>query len=108
MLGLIPSQPSYKPTYSADYKPINKPTEKPIDKPGAVQNNVDYSGVLPGQGFQPMAPPPIPSLPRHVPSYSLQFWPQFPLGRITPAQIEDTIRESSRDVHSDGQSYLIQ
>ena len=72
------------------------------------------SAAVPGTGFQPLPPPPLslppsspPSAPPpqsdYVPRYSLQFWPQFPLGRITPAEIEEKIREASRVIHYDGE-----
>ena len=37
------------------------------------------------------------------PKYTLQFWPQFPLGRITPSEIENFIRDSSSNIHNDCQ-----
>ena len=70
------------------------------------------SVAVPGTGFESLplipAPAPLPlsyppsTSPENVPQYSLQFWPQFPLGRITPAEIEENIREASRVIHYDG------
>ena len=56
------------------------------------------------QDFRPIPPPPSYSpVPPPVPSYK-QFWSYFPLGRVTPLNIETGIRTASEDVDVDGDS----
>ena len=114
-------RPSYMPKYVRF--PVN-PTQSPILLPSTISPEppLDTGDSGPGTdtGFQPVVltqpsppappppppPPPPPSPSQYAlpaPEYTLQFWPQFPLGRITPSSIENSIRKSSRNIHSDGE-----
>ena len=116
ILGSAQLRPSYMPKYARF--PVN-PTQSPILVPSPLSPEPPLetgdSGAGTDTGFQPVVltqpspppPPPPPPPPSQyappAPQYTLQFWPQFPLGRITPSSIENSIRKSSRNIHSDGE-----
>ena len=57
----------------------------------------DFQPIPPPPSYSPVPPPPPPP----GPSYK-QFWNYFPLGRVTPLNIETGIRTASEDVDVDG------
>ena len=111
----LPSKVKLKPSY----KPHNV---VPVSIPGALSLHHSLYSIsiksisvknIPKEEFHPILP--LPQLTYHpppnhpaplpaslpIPSYK-QFWSYFPLGRVTPLNIEDGIRKASQDVDHDG------
>ena len=124
--GRLPST-GFQPTSPSPlaYSPPPAPplqSSPPASPKGRVKKNVelwkfffvyslvsDYWGTKKVWNYDQFAPPPpsVWKIPHTFfypfPKYTLQFWPQFPLGRITPSEIENFIRDSSSNIHNDCQ-----
>ena len=124
----VKEKPSYKPNPSY----VKKPNVLLNSQAGEMKKNVkiyilNHSNSNPvlgdNIGFQPISPPPTyqpvpasivtkaplahiaPPAPLPLPSY-LNYWSYFPLGRITPINIETGIKAATEDVYHDGKNQI--
>ena len=118
----VKEKPSYKPKPSYKETPnvlLNSHTGKMKDIEIYDSNSVLGDNL----GFQPISPPPTyqpvpasivtkapvvhiaPPAPLPLPSY-LNYWSYFPLGRITPINIETGIKAATEDVYHDGKNQI--
>ena len=124
----VKEKPSYKPKPSYKETPnvlLNSHAGKMKSVKIYILNYSNSNHPVLGDniGFQPISPPPTyqpvpasivtkaplahiaPPAPLPPPSY-LNYWSYFPLGRITPINIETGIKAATEDVYHDGKNQI--